>query len=38
LTFNEKAEYMQALEVVRDGYGGQKPRAKKFGEITVTSV
>lgn len=32
LTFNEKAEYVQALEVVKDGYGGEKPRAKKFGQ------
>lgn len=31
VTFNEKAEYIQALEIVRDGYGGQKPRARKFG-------
>lgn len=31
LTFNEKAEYVQALEIVRDGYGGNKPRARKFG-------
>lgn len=31
LTFSEKSEYMQALEIVRDGSGGEKPRAKKFG-------
>lgn len=30
LTFNEKAEYMQALEIVRDGVGGQLPRSKQF--------
>jgi hypothetical protein len=31
LTFSEKAEYMQALEIVRDGSGGEKPRSKNFG-------
>jgi len=31
LTFSEKAEYMQALEIVRDGSGGKKPRSKNFG-------
>lgn len=30
LTFNEKAEYIQALEIVRDGYGGRAPRARQF--------
>ena len=27
LTFNEGAEYMQALEIVKDGYGGAAPKA-----------
>lgn len=31
VTFNEKAEYVQALELVRDGSGGEKPRARQFG-------
>ena len=30
LTFNEGAEYMQALEIVKDGYGGDAPRATSF--------
>ena len=30
LTFNEGAEYMQALEIVKDGYGGDAPRATGF--------
>ena len=29
LSFNEGAEYMQALEVVKDGYGGEMPRPTK---------
>lgn len=28
LSFNEGAEYMQALEIVKDGYAGDAPRAK----------
>ena len=27
LTFNERAEYMQALEIVKDGIGGDEPQA-----------
>lgn len=27
LTFSEKSDYMQALEIVKDGYGGDAPRA-----------
>lgn len=30
LTFSEGAEYMQALEIVKDGYGGDKPKATNF--------
>jgi hypothetical protein len=30
LTFNEGAEYMQALEIVKDGYGGDAPKAETF--------
>jgi hypothetical protein len=30
LTFNEGAEYMQALEIVKDGYGGDAPKAIGF--------
>ena len=26
LSFNEGAEYMQALEIIKDGYGGEMPR------------
>ena len=29
LSFNEGAEYMQALEIVKDGYGGEMPRPTK---------
>jgi hypothetical protein len=29
LSFNEGAEYMQALEIVKDGYGGTPPRPTK---------
>jgi translation initiation factor IF-1 len=28
LSFGEGAEYLQALEIVKDGYGGKAPRAK----------
>jgi hypothetical protein len=39
VTFNEKAEYIQALEIVRDGSGGDKPRARKFGmDSQLTSI
>jgi hypothetical protein len=31
LTFNEGSEYMQALEIVKDGYGGAAPKAENFG-------
>lgn len=30
LTFSEGAEYMQALEIVKDGYGGDQPKATNF--------
>lgn len=30
LTFNEGAEYMQALEIVKDGYGGDAPKAISY--------
>lgn len=30
LTFNEKAEYVQSYEIVKDGVGGNKPRAISF--------
>ena len=30
LTFNEGAEYMQALEIVKDGYGGDAPKAVSY--------
>jgi hypothetical protein len=30
LTFNEGSEYMQALEIVKDGYGGAAPKAETF--------
>lgn len=30
LTFGEGAEYMQALEIVKDGYGGDAPKATSF--------
>ena len=28
LTFGEGAEYMQALEIIKDGYGGEAPKAR----------
>lgn len=30
LTFSEGAEYMQALEIVKDGYAGDQPKATQF--------
>lgn len=30
LTFNEGSEYMQALEIVKDGYAGDAPRSENF--------
>lgn len=30
MTFNERAEYLQSYEIVKDGIGGNKPRASKF--------
>jgi hypothetical protein len=30
LTFGEGAEYMQALEIIKDGYGGDAPKAQAY--------
>jgi hypothetical protein len=30
LTFSEGAEYMQALEIVKDGYAGNAPTAERI--------
>lgn len=38
LTFNEKSEYMQALELVKDGWGGEAPRARKFGNDAMAGT
>lgn len=30
MTFNERAEYLQSYEIVKDGVGGNKPRSSQF--------